>query len=146
MPQSKRVNKQEYLQRLDVVSGLQARGLSTMQVVRAICQQWDICERQALRYIKGAQKQEADFAQSPLQDHFSYLLSKYRFIYQQAVLLEDYHLSLRVMESFGNLMQRMRRDLTYETLQSGSASFPGTDELEALMGSLERPGRIDSAG
>ncbi len=144
MPQSKRVNKQEYLQRLDVVSGLQARGLSTMQVVRAVCQQWDICERQALNYIKDAQKQENTFAQAPLQDHFSYLLSKYRFLYQQAVLLEDYNLSLRVMESFGNLIQSIRKDLSHDTVQAAAAQFLGTDELEALVRSLETPSRLDS--
>lgn len=141
MPKNKRVSKREYEQRLDVVSSLQSRGLSTMQVVRAICQQWDICERQALRYLKDAKKQDDSFAEQPFQEHFSYMLSKYRFIYQQAVLLEDLGLSLRALESLGNLIKKTRKELINDPSQSHPSRLVGSDELEALIQSLEKEGK-----
>jgi hypothetical protein len=144
MPKNKRVSKQEYQHRLDTIAGLYARGLTTMQVVRAVCQQWDICERQAMRYLKDAKKEEDALVDLPLRDQYNRILMIFNFVHQQAVLLKDLDLTRRVALDRANLLKQIRKELLNDPARSQDSDFIGHEELEKFLQSFEEAGN-DSA-
>jgi hypothetical protein len=134
MPNSQRVTKVEYQKRVDTLMSLYARGVGTSQLIKAACQQWDVSERQAKRYIQKGKEQQCQMASQPIEMQYSQLLLRFNLIYQQAIQLGDWELARRTATDLAHLLKQQRKELvTHASSQSGTMD-PG--KLEALIQSL----------
>lgn len=141
MAKRNRATEAEQQRRVDTLMTLSARGYSTMQLVRAACQQWGVSERQAMRYVSAAKEQESKLAQQPLDTRVGHLLSQFNFIYQQAIQMEDYELARRVTADRVHLLMQQAKGHMNDAGQSSKPNLVEPDELEALVRSLEKTGK-----
>lgn len=140
MKSPQRVTQIEYQKRLDVLMALCARGLPSSQLIKIACQQWDVSERQAKRYLKKAREQQAKLGSQSVEDRYSQLLLKFNYIYQQAIQLRDLELARRAASDLAQLLRQQRKDLMNDSSPSHQSRLVGSDELEALIQSLEEEG------
>jgi hypothetical protein len=140
MKSPQRVTQIEYQKRLDILTALCARGLPYSQLVKIACQQWAVSERQAKRYLKKAREQQSNLGFQSLEDRYSHLLLRFNYIYQQAILLRDLELARRTMSDLMQLFRQQQKDLMNDPSLSHQSRLVGSDELEALIQSLEAEG------
>jgi hypothetical protein len=141
MKSPQRVTQIEYQKRLDILMALCARGLPSSQLIKIACQQWDVSERQAKRYLKKAREQQSRLGSQSLEDRYSHLLLRFNYIYQQAILLRDLELARRTMSDLMQLFRQQQKDLMNDSSLSHQSRLVGSDELEALIQSLEEEGK-----
>lgn len=141
MKPPQRVTQIEYQKRLDILMALCARGLPSSQLIKIACQQWDVSERQAKRYLKKAREQQAKIGSQPLEEHYSHLLLRFNYIYQQAIQLRDLELARRTASDLAQLLRQQRKDLMNDASPSHQPRLVGSDELEELIRSLENEGQ-----
>lgn len=141
MKEPKRITQLEYRKRLDVMTALLARSIPYSHLVRIACQQWDVSERQAKRYIQKAREQEKNIGSQPLTNQYYQLIGRFIYIYQQAIQLRDLELARRSGQDMLKLLKQAKRDLSHEEFQSCESRLVGPNELEALVRALEKQGK-----
>lgn len=142
MPRNKRVSQTDYEHRLHVMAGLLARGLTTMQVTRFVCQQWDICERTAMRHLKDAKKQIDSQVDLPIREHYNYIFNVLKYSISQAALDGDQKVSATIAAKLAKIVSQAKKDLAYDTKHTqGEADFIGLDEMEEFLRAFEEPGK-----
>lgn len=144
MSQRNRATEVEHQKRLDMVGGLLARGIPPCQITKIACQQWAVSERQAMRYIKAVKEQEGEQLNQPLDNRYNCLSLQLNYIYQQAIHLEDFELARKVTADRIELYKLQRKELLNDPSRTSASGLVDSDELEALVRSLEEKGDAPS--
>lgn len=137
MKSPKRITQNEYQLRLDMMTALLARCLPYSYMVKFACKQWNVSERQSKRYIQKARELEKRLGSETLMEGYHQILSKFNYIYQQALQLRDYELARRTAKDIAKLRKQEMKDLMNEDAQTYQSRLVDSDELEALIQSLE---------
>ena len=133
-----RVNQTEYQKRVDVLMVLCAQGHSSSVLIKTACHKWDVTERQAKRYLQKAREQQKKLGTQPIEESYSQILQKINYLYQLGIQTRDHELARKAGADLIKLYKEHRKDLMNDTTQSYQSRLVKSDELEALIRSLEK--------
>jgi len=101
-------NQVEVNLRIDTLVALKAQGHPYSKLVQAACQYWHISERQAKRYLSMVEKQEVALASGNSESMMGNFLSRYRYLYRQAIQDKNYHLAGKLLADEVKATERLQ--------------------------------------
>jgi hypothetical protein len=101
-------NQIEVNVRIDTLLALKAQGHSYSKLVQVACQHWQVSERQAKRYLSMVEKQEAALASGNSESMIGNFLSRYRYLFVQALQNKDYHLAGKLLTDEVKATERLQ--------------------------------------
>ncbi len=132
----KRANKIEKQRRIDLITQMIGRGISTSQVTKALMEHCNISSRQAYRYLKSARQQFEELIRNPSQMYsLNYLRREH--LYMKA--LED-----KQFDSANRILDSSEKALRQGGFSNGDVNKDGLDgselaDLLAVFKESEKP-------
>lgn len=128
-------------QRLEMLAGLKAQGYAYSQLVRLSCQQWQISERQAKRYLHEIAQRELALASGDTRDYLGRFMARNHYLYAKAVQNNQWDLARKLILDEVRAIETLKKNPGGTPLESISTGSPGqTDELADLYSLLETEG------
>jgi len=127
---TKKADKIEYEQRVDVVLGLMARGWRKVRIVQNVSKTWDVTSRQAYNYARSAEKRIAAIGQRKREGLLDELLARHDDLRDKGYGDRDHRLVLDVDKEDAKLLGLYPPTKIAPTDPTGEKEYAGLSDDE----------------